>query len=493
MQAVLGILRDPSLEPAQKRQRLAASAENTLPCPGAGTRAEVLLNMGVLCDLFEGHAPYRPRYVLPDYARLLAQGSDFLNLAPPRDLFEALNALLIAYRFVPSITGYPVYLGALDELLEPHWDSVSEATAERLLEMFLVQIDRTLPDAFVHMNLGPRDTRAGRAVLALERRLEKAVPNLSLKVDEATPDALLLAAVETALATGKPYFVNDPALKTELGRPYGIASCYNTLPIGGGSHTLVRLNLARLAEGCPDADTFLNERLPEAVTALGELILARTRFLVEEARFFEGSFLVREGLISLENFTSMAGVFGLHECVAQLGGRCMGRDAEADALAERITFQARELVKAQPAIHCGGSGGRLGFHAQSGIADDAGITAGVRFQIGREPHLFEQIRLQARLQAAFDTGVSEIVLFDSTARQNPEGVLRIVRGALATGLRILALGSADSELVRISGYLAKRGDMEKARGKASLREETVRLAEASARNGRVKERPARGL
>ena len=493
MQAVLDILRDPSLEPAQKRQRLASSAEDSLPRPGVGTRAQGLLERGVLCDLFEGHAPYRPRYVLPDYARLMERGSEFLNLTPPKDLFEALNALQIAYRFVPSITGYPVYLGAIDELLEPHWDSVDEATATRLLEMFLVQIDRTLPDAFVHMNLGPRDSRVGRAVLRLERRLQKAIPNLSLKVDAATPESLLLEAIETALVTGKPYFVNDPVLQAEWGRPYGIASCYNTLPIGGGSHTLVRLNLARLAEGCPDAETFLQERLPEAVAAMGELIQARTRFLVEEARFFEGSFLVREGLIHLENFTSMAGILGLHECVENLGGGCMGRDDSADALAERITFKARELVKAQPALHCQGSGGRLGFHAQSGITDDVGTTAGVRFQIGKEPHLFEQIRLQARLQGAFDAGVSEIVLFDPTARRNPEGVLRIVRGALEAGMRILALGSADSELVRISGYLAKRSDMEKARLDASLREETVRLAEASARNARIGERPSRGL
>ncbi|WP_414602363.1 glycyl radical enzyme domain-containing protein [Proteus mirabilis] len=25
--------------------------------------------------MYEGHAPYKPRYVLPDYAKFLAQGS----------------------------------------------------------------------------------------------------------------------------------------------------------------------------------------------------------------------------------------------------------------------------------------------------------------------------------------------------------------------------------------------------------------------------------
>ena len=29
------------------------------------------MNDGIICDMFEGHAPFKPRYVLPDYARYL--------------------------------------------------------------------------------------------------------------------------------------------------------------------------------------------------------------------------------------------------------------------------------------------------------------------------------------------------------------------------------------------------------------------------------------
>ena len=35
-------------------------------------------------DLAEGSAPYRPRYILPDYERFLKNGSEFLQLDPPR-------------------------------------------------------------------------------------------------------------------------------------------------------------------------------------------------------------------------------------------------------------------------------------------------------------------------------------------------------------------------------------------------------------------------
>jgi YjjI family glycine radical enzyme len=492
MNETLSILQSP-LEPWQKRNRLAAQAEGALPAPGHTPEVRALFDRGVLCDLFEGNAPYRPRYVLPDYQVLLARGSAYLDLAPARDLFEAVGALLAAYRFVPSITGFPVYVGQLDELLEPFWEQEPPSTRERLLELLLVQIDRTLPDAFVHLNLGPRDTGVGRAVLAMERRLRKAVPNISLKVAPETPDAFLEEAAATALETGKPYFVNHPALSEALGGAYGVASCYNTLPLGGGAHTLVRVNLAALARECPDLRRFREEALPAALEALTSCMEARIRFLVEEAGYFDSSFLVKEGLVSLDRFTAMAGVFGLFEAVEVLtGGLRMGRDAEADRLAEALVLQARDQIKARPVPHCEGTGGRLAFHAQSGIATDVDATPGVRIRPGLEPDLPRQLALAARLQASFDAGASEILLFEPTARRKPAALVRIVRGALAQGLRILAVGTSDSELVRITGYLAKRGDLAR-EGRENLREESVSLAAGALRNGRAAERTARPL
>ena len=70
----------------QQLQRLAQVAEASLPYPKLSPEAEEALASGLLCDLHEGSAPYRPRYVLPDYARAIRQGSDFLELDPPGDL-----------------------------------------------------------------------------------------------------------------------------------------------------------------------------------------------------------------------------------------------------------------------------------------------------------------------------------------------------------------------------------------------------------------------
>ena len=69
------IVRDPLLSPAQKNHALALAAENALPYPELPPAVAEALAQGFLCDMFEGHAPYKPRYVLPDYTKFLSQGS----------------------------------------------------------------------------------------------------------------------------------------------------------------------------------------------------------------------------------------------------------------------------------------------------------------------------------------------------------------------------------------------------------------------------------
>jgi len=48
-------------------------------------------------------------------------------------------------------------------------------------------------------------------------------------------------------------------------------------------------------------------------------------------------------------------------------------------------------------------------------------------------------------------------------------VLDIIKGAFKVGVRNLSIGSANSEFVRVTGYLIRRSDLEAAREHKALR------------------------
>lgn len=85
-----------------------------------------------------------------------------------------------------------------------------------------------------------------------------------------------------------------------------------------------------------------------------EVINSRARYLVEDLGFLESSFLVREGLLHGDRFTSYAGVVGLAEAVRLLTERSgrpearYGLDVEANALGQRITRRLAEELKRHP-------------------------------------------------------------------------------------------------------------------------------------------------
>lgn len=120
------IITDANLSPKQKSNYLALEAEASLPYMEINTETRKAMDDGVLCDMFEGHAPFKPRYVLPDYAKFLTQGSEYLELSPAENFDDALNLLTIIYHHVPSVTSIPVYLGQLDTVLLPYVGALSD-------------------------------------------------------------------------------------------------------------------------------------------------------------------------------------------------------------------------------------------------------------------------------------------------------------------------------------------------------------------------------
>lgn len=136
-QRFLNIATDGRLSPKQKSNFLALEAEACIPYMPISEALREAMNDGVICDMFEGHAPFKPRYVLPDYAKFLSQGSEYLELPPAEDFDDALNMLTIIYHHVPSVTNIPVYLGQLDDVLMPYVGDQTEAQIYKKTSTFL--------------------------------------------------------------------------------------------------------------------------------------------------------------------------------------------------------------------------------------------------------------------------------------------------------------------------------------------------------------------
>ena len=239
---------------------------------------------------------------------------------PPQDLLEATNALLIMYHHVPSITSFPVYLGNLDELLEPFVLKETPQRAKQILKMFLLHIDRTLTDSFVHADLRPQASRTGELLLELTEEMQCAMPNLTLKYDPQTSDDFSETLRAVHAENRQPSFANHAMFTREWGENYAIASCYNGLKIGGGGFTLPRIRLYECSLKAKDPQDFLDNVLPRYVQIMLEMMEDRIRFIVETSAFFKANFLVTEGFVKLENFTGMFGMVGLAECVNHLLG-----------------------------------------------------------------------------------------------------------------------------------------------------------------------------
>lgn len=464
---VLSIVSDPTLTYQQQvlaLARLAESKDESLPRDPDFVQA---LKDKCICDLGEGRSPYRPRYIVPDYQKLFREGSKFLGIEPPQDIWEATNALLIMYRNVPSITSFPVYLGNFTELFEPF--DKDEKETRKALRLFLLNIDKTLTDSFVHANIGPKDNRVTRIILDLTKEMQLAVPNITLLYNEdITPEDLAVASIDCMLKTSKPSFANDKMYAAELGEDkYGIVSCYNAFRIGGGGYTLPRLRMYEISKKAKDIDDFFDRVLPFYVNLILCNIDQRIKFIVEQSNFFKTNYLVTEGFVHRDDFTGMVGLVGLAECTNTLlhitdKKKGFGNNKEAEDLGVRILDAIYDMVQKHKGLYCHNCHDHYAMHAQVGIETDKGDDApGVRIPIGCEPELFKHLSIEGRMHKHFESGVGDIFKFDQTWNNSPLALLDIIKGAFHGGMRYFTAYDCDNDVVRVTGYLVKKSELEK--------------------------------
>jgi YjjI family glycine radical enzyme len=487
------IVTDATLSAKQKTLRLAQEAETCLPYMQIKPATQLAMDEGILCDMFEGNAPYKPRYVLPDYAKFLEQGSQYLELEPAQDLDDALNLLSIIYHHVPSVTSLPVFLGHLDTTLLPYVGLLGEEEVYKKIKRFWIMLDRTLPDAFTHVNIGPTDNIICRTILRVDAELKQIAPNLTFMYDpELSSDDLLRHATSNIVECSKPHIGNYPLHANAFDeKGFGIVSCYNALPLAGGANTLTRINLKEIANKAASVDDFMGYVLPKYCDAMFDLIESRSAFLHEKSHFFD-SFLVTEGLIYEDRFTPMFGIYGMAEAVNILMQKqgvtaLYGHDEKANKLGHSISKLLSEIVKSVPVKY--GYNGRALLHAQGGINYDIDVTPGVRIPYGTEPDPVTYIQATVGHHQYYPSGISDILTIDETVKSNPEAMFNLAKGALQVGFREFSANVASNDLVRVTGYMIKLSDIQKVKQQGSRTNTTDLGADAAEHTGILERAP----
>lgn len=455
------------------------------------------LDNKMICDLNEGYALYRPRYIVPDYQIFIENGCSFLDIEPPKNLDELLDGLLIIYSHVPSITSFPVYIGDLDKLINPFLKGEKEEYVK--IKRFLNHIDKTIVDSFCHGNINSERTLAGELILKAIIELKNPTPNITFKYNkEQLNNEFFLMAIESSLKASKPSFSNDNYYKKDV-KEHAIVSCYNALPLAGGAYTLLRLRLGTIAKQVNSTQELLNDLLPKVSNAMLSMIDKRITYVVEKSNFFETSFLVDEGFIKKENFTAMFGIVGLAEAVNHLL-KCegvnekFGTSARGDELGHLILSRIESIVNSHKGKYVERTNNRYLLHGQVGANlddEDYRNSPAHRIPVGDEPILPIHLKQAIQFHKYFPSGTGDLFAFDKTYLNNIDSVKDIIEGAFKIGCRYISTYLQDNDLIRITGYLVKRSEIAKVEAEKVVLRDTDIMGHGTNKNANLLNRKTR--
>ena len=122
----------------------------------------------------------------------------------------------------------------------------------------------------------------------------------------------------------------------------------------------------------------------------------------------------------------------------------------------------QKRVSEHVAPYCDAFDHHYRLHAQVGINTDGLEDApGTRIPVGAEPTILEQLKVNEVFQKYFPTGTGDIFKFEETFINTPEAVLDIIKGTIGRGLRYFTGYLENNDVVRVTGYLVKKSEIEK--------------------------------
>jgi len=77
------------------------------------------------------------------------------------------------------------------------------------------------------------------------------------------------------------------------------------------------------------------------------------------------------------------------------------------------------------------------------------------------------------------------------SKRNPKAIIDVIKGAFKLNIRYISVYCEDCDVIRITGYLVKKSDIEKLERNQQVLNDTVVLGYGAAKNQKVLERKLR--
>jgi YjjI family glycine radical enzyme len=154
-----------------------------------------------------------------------------------------------------------------------------------------------------------------------------------------------------------------------------------------------------------------------------------------------------------------------------------GQSTRGDEIAHKILGTLEEFVNQYEAPYVSRTNNRYLLHAQVGAnlsPEDMDNTPAHRIKVGQEPDLPKHITQSAPFHKYFTSGTGDLFAFDQTYLNHLDALLDIVDGAFDSGYRYITTYLQNSDLIRVTGYLVKRSEVERFdNDKVVLRDTTI--------------------
>ena len=113
------------------------------------------------------------------------------------------------------------------------------------------------------------------------------------------------------------------------------------------------------------------------------------------------------------------------------------------------------------------------------------------FMDGDIQELIDNLKHCEKFHKYFPSGTGDIFPIDTTVHKNNEFLLDIIKGSFREGIRYLSFYATDSDVIRITGYLVKRSEIEKLEKGENVLQDTTALGMGAKHNGHILERKVR--